>query len=73
MQSQRRNDLQVSSPQRNNFGPYSEVAINPRTGQDMPEEGMPFINDPSNRDNESRKYSNSDCSFKKPFNNSKFQ
>jgi len=53
MQSQRRNDLQVSSPQRNNFGPYSEVAINPRTGQDMPEEGMPFINDPSNRDNES--------------------
>ena len=58
MQSQRRNDLQVSSPQRNNFGPYSEVAINPRTGQDIPEEGMPFINDPSNRDNESRKYLN---------------
>ena len=31
------------------YGPYSEVQINPNRNQD--EEGLPFINDPSNIDN----------------------
>jgi len=39
----------VSSPKPNVYGPYSEVQINPNRNQD--EEGLPFINDPSNIDN----------------------
>jgi len=40
---------EVSSPKRNVYGPYSKVEINPNRNNS--EEGLPFINDPSNIDN----------------------
>lgn len=41
---------EVSSPQRNMYGPYSKVKIEPNNRNNS-EEGLPFIMDPSNNDN----------------------